>query len=593
MDKKELNKDSKEKRLVYFFNELCSRSQTADSEKKEGTIRENSDKGENQMMSNIDLMGEVSPNSDAGKTTPKDPATQDTNQTGFREDVFLKLADNTEKKPTPEEILMAKRLADSMFRTHDKRDTATPIHAQMADHLKRRIGTLYYVSDSKPKLFYVYDKETRIYNEWKAEKIKNLLYLELRQIVTTLRQSRQKSFETLADKIELANREQLHSDVLKLIQNELATDENLFKYNRGNPLFLDNVAIDFQPYDLEKPLIIKELSEELLCVSKSSIVYHEDAECPQFKEFLSGMLRDDDITLLQKYVGMMLYGINLTQNCLIVDGVGGIGKGTLFRIITAITGGTRYMEEMREDYLRNNRFEFRGMKHIRFTYTPDASPDFFVKAWSTLKKLIGGDTVKTESKNSNQKQSIDGNIPFFANMNGSPRLPFNNDKEAQRRRLLTVTAERKRLHKVEPNLDSRLIEEEGSGILNFFLDGFKMLVKDISKSGRIELTEAQKAKIEALVDKSDTVDCFVRTRVAKIKTESPAHRYSTTKIFLYYKEFCEDNDMIPVKDPRYFGRQLKKAMMEHHGLKRVNVMVDGRYDGMKGYEYIFIEQSDS
>ena len=73
--------------------------------------------------------------------------------------------------------------------------------------------------------------------------------------------------------------------------------------------------------------------------NQSPITYDSEATCPRFlSEFLKPALPPEDILLLQKWVGLALFGQNLPQRLLILDGKANTGKSTLVLILQALIG---------------------------------------------------------------------------------------------------------------------------------------------------------------------------------------------------------------------------------------------------------------
>jgi phage/plasmid-associated DNA primase len=73
--------------------------------------------------------------------------------------------------------------------------------------------------------------------------------------------------------------------------------------------------------------------------NKSPFAFHGEAECPRFlNELIYPAVSADDADLLQRWAGLALFGYNLPQRFLILDGTPNGGKGTLVRIIQALVG---------------------------------------------------------------------------------------------------------------------------------------------------------------------------------------------------------------------------------------------------------------
>ena len=68
-----------------------------------------------------------------------------------------------------------------------------------------------------------------------------------------------------------------------------------------------------------------------------------------------------------------------------------------------------------------------------------------------------------------------------------------------------------------PDFGALLVREEGPGLLNWFVAGADMILRDIDQSpdGDIVLTERQKGIVDSLLAESDSLRFFLRDRVER------------------------------------------------------------------------------
>ena len=92
------------------------------------------------------------------------------------------------------------------------------------------------------------------------------------------------------------------------------------------------------------------------CRHKLAVAYDEKAYCPRFLDILLKPALDaGDIFLIQRYFGLALLGVNLSQKILLLTGTAGGGKSTLVSVLTGIIGNEN-VGQLRTDQL-GERFE--------------------------------------------------------------------------------------------------------------------------------------------------------------------------------------------------------------------------------------------
>lgn len=79
--------------------------------------------------------------------------------------------------------------------------------------------------------------------------------------------------------------------------------------------------------------------------NRSPIEFRADAECPRFvNELIRQAMSEEDADLLQRFSGLALFGYNLPQRLLILDGTPGGGKGTFTNVLCSLVGTENYYQ---------------------------------------------------------------------------------------------------------------------------------------------------------------------------------------------------------------------------------------------------------
>ncbi len=187
-----------------------------------------------------------------------------------------------------------------------------------------------------------------------------------------------------------------------------------------------------------------------------------------------------------------------------------------------------------------------------------------------------------EYKNSNEAFDIAGTFNAIITSNSTLLLRFEGDEDAWRRRLLWVPYERPPVSAEEriTDLDQILLEEEGSGILNWAMEGARKLLQN---GGKIIRDDEQKRRIDQLIAGSSPYDTFV----ARCVVGNPDRAITTEELVRCFKDFSKKMDWTIPAD-RKVENELPGAMFRVHGAhKRTDIR--GKDDKYKrGYMYFTV-----
>jgi putative DNA primase/helicase len=323
--------------------------------------------------------------------------------------------------------------------------------------------------------------------------------------------------------------------------------------NRPQTVHLANCVLCLNPQGFES----LPFSPQFKSRNQSPILYDPAAMCPRFlNELILPAVHPEDVTLLQKMIGQALLGRNLVQRFVILDGLGGRGKTQLVNIIQLIVG--RMNSTQLRTHLLNERFEiFRFLKRTLLTGI-DVPPDFLsTKPAQVIKGLVGGDWFDAEQKGGTGSFQIKGNFNIFITSNARLKIKLEGDVSAWRRRLLIVRYEAPPPKKKIPDFAELLVDQEGSGILNWALQGIRMLMDDIDSHGDITLTDRQKGVVESLLAESESLRHFLEARVENV----PCRNLTVDEIIEAYADFCPEMgwNALPITE---IQRQLPSLMLE-------------------------------
>lgn len=313
----------------------------------------------------------------------------------------------------------------------------------------------------------------------------------------------------------------------------------------------------------DRPVLRNYQPEDWFTV-KSPCVFDPNAKCDRFiTELLEPALsKKEDVSLLQRDLGRMLVAGNFAQVVSILQGVGGSGKSVLIAILEQIIGLFMFA------YLRSShltgRFESHGFIGKSILVGKDVSPDYLSnEGAAVIKSLTGADRIQAEQKYGG-KHDLRGTFYVVITTNGRLLVKLQGDLLAWRRRLVVHEFSRQAPEKRIPNFDKVLLEEEGSGILNWLLEGYYAHQRELREHGTLKLTEAQQQRVDDWLMESDALRAFARECIK----EGPG----TITVEEVWNAFCAFARKRKWKLPRKqrFHEDFPEVMFELFGVERDN-----------------------
>jgi len=420
--------------------------------------------------------------------------------------------------------------------------------------------------------FYLYDHNTGAYKKITEDKIKRELSKRIFQV----------SQEIGRESLEKLRRNSVLNSVVAHLKGIAERWEAFKKVTNfvhvGNSIiiFKENGDSDFV-----------EFSPKLHSRNQSPIFYDPDANCSRFlNEFLLPAVSKEDALLIKKYAGLCLLGKNLIQRLLLLDGLAATGKSTLSLIIQKVVG-LNNVTQLRTNHL-GERFELFRFRDKALLTGIDVRGNFLSdKGAYVIKGLVGGDYFDTEQKGGTASFPIQGDFCIIITSNSRLQVRLDGDVGAWRRRLLIVRFESPLSVMKIPNLADLLIEEEGSGILNWSLEGLRLVLEDIDEYGDIRLEGGQRKIVDALMAESDSVRHFMNDRVVKREGSD----LTVNEIVENYAEYCSDKRWNP-KPITVIQRELDELMLELFGTTKSH-SIKREEKSARGFRGVSLGREDS
>lgn len=416
-----------------------------------------------------------------------------------------------------------------------------------------------YTNDPKDQGFGIY-----------VEVTKENLISRLSAILLECARQCQTPVDTSALEFRLRSAAKLHG-VIQKAKGLLAVTTAWFDLCAGHYLACANGVLDLERRELHPFLPCFRLRHKL------TVAYDPSATCPTFlKVLMIPALAEDDLDLVQLWCGLAIAGKNLAQVILVLVGTAGGGKGTFTLVVAGILG-ERSVAGLRPKLLED-RFEIGRLQGRTLLYGPDVPANFLNHpSASVLKSLVGGDPLTTEVKNSNDRTEIKGSFNCLLTCNSRLTVRLEGDADAWRRRLRIVTYSRPRPQQQVADLAAKILRDEGSGALNWMLEGMDRLRK---AGWQIDGNAEQRARVDDLLAESDSVEVFVREALKA----HPAGTMTVGEAFARYVNFCGKRGWSTV-DRKRFNEKVPDAVARRLHLSIRNDIPDhdGRHQrGWKG-----------
>lgn len=299
--------------------------------------------------------------------------------------------------------------------------------------------------------------------------------------------------------------------------------------------------------DIDNP-VRHDFSERMPVLQLLDYDYDPDATCPNWLCFLRSILPQEQIAVLQKYLGLgcvcrtsMSHRI---EESLWLIGGGGNGKTTITNTVTGVLGSWNVSNVALADLVSGNmdsRARLIGENVVGkiFNICDEVQAYDITRYEDAFKSLCSGSPQTVRMIGGEFRTAYD--IPFMIfSMNRKP-TNANLDRAMLRRLIFVPFRAKVTAQDMNRELDS-ILRNEYSGIRNWLLQGYKALVRDEYKFTKADMSEDEKRRY--MVENGQTVRLFLdengireNYRVGNLK-EKPS-RVIANVLFAKYCEWCD------------------------------------------------------
>ncbi len=308
------------------------------------------------------------------------------------------------------------------------------------------------------------------------------------------------------------------------------------------------------------------------------LTFNPEAKCPKTQAFLESILPPEELKELQKAIGYLLYKRYTWAAIIILIGPGANGKTTLLRLLTAFLGKDN-VSGVSMQSLEDSRFAASQLYNKFANLCGDLSYQD-LKSTGNLKKLTGQDRITSENK-FKDPFNFDNYAKLWFSCNRLPTQHYDDTPAFWRRLILFHFNSVFNLQQGNdiPNLiDQLTTPEELSGLLNYALDGLKLLFEE----GGFKYTDPDRIK-EEWTRLSDSVGAFC---LDMIEQSSTAY-ITKSELFSKYIDYCKDK-----KIPALSEDTFHKKLHFHVKIEPYRPNVEGRPRSWLGVQFKQLKQDE-
>ena len=336
-----------------------------------------------------------------------------------------------------------------------------------------------------------------------------------------------------------------------------------------------NGILYWEPVSQE--LKFRDYNQEDIILDSLTVSYIPNAPAPLFEEKIREIIPDaDDRRVVQEYLGASLFPANRTRKFLLLQGEGGCGKSLLVLLLSQLLGPTRVFDLNFKNI--SGPFGFSDLTtQTLLTASEAVSRGLYSVGGDFVKKAVGGDYFQTAQKFKNDRVKHFGTYSLIIVTNNKMQVKFEGKGLEWKDRMLPVFFQH-HIPEEQQNhtLVDQLITAEGSGILNWLLEGAERVRRN---DWHIKLSIKQRACRDSLIDFQFSMETFVDQFV----TLAAGSEFSTREAYQLYTQVQAVCDYEYLEE-RAFFRRFAKAMAVRYHASGCNTVVNGRTRGYRGFK---------
>ena len=305
----------------------------------------------------------------------------------------------------------------------------------------------------------------------------------------------------------------------------------------------DNISFDVRTGELVP-------CEQFFTLHQIAHKYDANADCPTFKQFVKDLFYEEDIHVIQEFLGYCLVPNTLAQTALFIIGEGGEGKSRITVLMEHILGSDNVVIGEFKDL--QNKFSTTSLDKQMMFIDDDISLEALDDT-STFKKIVTAETAMEVEPKGKAKYKTKLYSRILCCGNGAIQSKFDRSDGFYRRLLLCKV--KSLAYRKPDRLLSDKLDKEIPGIINWLLEGLLRVVKN----GFIIKPSARMIKELQLVrDTSDTIQLFMTDDQFVEYTYDEEDKVSIKQLYDAYEKWCNDNNYLVIHK-NTFGKTIRKT----------------------------------
>lgn len=317
------------------------------------------------------------------------------------------------------------------------------------------------------------------------------------------------------------------------------------------------------------------------------IAYDPKATAPLWEKYIRDLFEEEDINVIQEYLGYCLLPTTKCQKALFIMGSGGEGKSGLFVILSRLFKNSAIGGQLHK--LEENRFLIANLENKLLFIDDDLRKDA-MESTEVFKTIVTSRGTMEVEKKGVQHFTIQMYVKLISLCNHPVRSKYDKS-DGFYDRLLLVRVKKKQGFQSwrgtageDRDLYERIMNTEMAGVAKWCIDGLCRLVQN---KFNLSISTRSLNMVDALRLENDTIRAFFESKT-KITFDEKGS-ITSKELRAYYEAWCREND-VPAVAVRSFHTYLSDNN-ENLGIKYVKNVKDGK-SYSRGYTGIRLLDED-
>ena len=330
----------------------------------------------------------------------------------------------------------------------------------------------------------------------------------------------------IAEEASLADDEEAQEKIRKFAQSSKSNSKINAALERASKL--ESIARDYAEFDrfenffhcsngefdLETGTLVPH-SPDFLATKGSKVKYDPSAACPGFERYLHEAMGGNEnlIAYLRRCAGYTLTVSTGEAAMFILTGPSGTGKTTFLSILTGVLG-TYAKRAQRGTFMlkrgdEGQPFDYAGLEGCR-AFIASETEEGKTLSVAKVKEITGNEASITACRKFRDSYEFKPKCKVWLACNDFPKAPAGDEALWDRLKPVPFNVKFRDTQSEIKDLAEKLVQEEGSGILNWMLRGLEEYM-DIG----LAVPEEAKQKAQELRDEQDFLGRFLDERTAR------------------------------------------------------------------------------